>query len=137
MRNKIRNACMYLPLPLVGEGGGEGEYTLPTPTSILPLDGGGSCFVIFMVRACTPKCMFRHAGVGGQLAMNNLFRISDFSATFSDTRPIEISIFVCSLVRDSRGIRMHSIPARMFGHIHRIIRRFDKPLQVKGISVFG
>ena len=39
----------YPPLPLAGEGKGEGEHLLPTPTSILPRQGGGSCLVIFMV----------------------------------------------------------------------------------------
>jgi len=29
------------PSPLVGEGGGEGEHTMSTPTSILPRQGGG------------------------------------------------------------------------------------------------
>jgi hypothetical protein len=30
-----------IPSPLVGEGEGEGEHTLSTPTSILPHQGGG------------------------------------------------------------------------------------------------
>ena len=29
------------PSPLVGEGGGEGEHTIITPTFILPHQGGG------------------------------------------------------------------------------------------------
>jgi hypothetical protein len=29
------------PSPLAGEGGGEGEHTMPTPTSVLPRQGGG------------------------------------------------------------------------------------------------
>jgi len=31
----------YPHLPLAGEGKGEGEHLLPTPTSILPHQGGG------------------------------------------------------------------------------------------------
>ena len=31
----------YSPSPLVGEGGGEGEHTLFTPSSILRHQGGG------------------------------------------------------------------------------------------------
>jgi hypothetical protein len=35
------------------------------------------------------------------------------------------------------NIGMNTIPTRMLGNIHRIIRGFDKPLQVEVVSVFG
>jgi hypothetical protein len=31
----------HLPLPPAGEGGGEGEHILSTPTLVLPRQGGG------------------------------------------------------------------------------------------------
>jgi hypothetical protein len=37
----VENNPNYQPSPLVGEGGGEGEYAMSTPTSILPHQGGG------------------------------------------------------------------------------------------------
>ena len=39
--------------------------------------------------------------------------------------------------RDLSDVGMNTIPTRMLGNIHRIIRGFDKPLQVEVVSVFG
>lgn len=51
---------------------------------------------------------------------------------------IHENIYFClQEVRVSGSICMNAIPTRMFGRIHRIIRRFDKPLYVEGVSIFG
>jgi hypothetical protein len=49
----VKNS-LFSPSPLVGEGKGEGERTVCTPTSILPRQGGGGLLVIFMVRGRPP-----------------------------------------------------------------------------------
>jgi hypothetical protein len=40
-------------------------------------------------------------------------------------------------LRGSGDIRMNPISSRVFRTIHRIIRRFDKPLQVEVVPVLG
>jgi len=46
-------------------------------------------------------------------------------------------IYFPSDPRGSGDTSMNSISARIFGTIHRIIRRFDKPLQVEVVPVLG
>ncbi len=53
----------------MGEGGGEGGHAVFTPTSILPHQGGGQSWVIFVVRACLP------VGRGDEPVMYNSFEI--------------------------------------------------------------